>query len=340
LLVHTNRSYAREKHNEALLMMPRIFLNENYNVTAIDPSLANYSHIPDLSIFSPYPDISANNINGNYTGIWLRSHPDIKLISVSELLNELLIRFSFFKIVPPPLRVFIYDNSEWLKPDGIISNNHFSQDLLDRYTTLDFLPLLTEISDNSINTYTAICNDLAHDYAILQYPDYVPAVEITEHGNGPFAGDNSYHVNIASLILVGKWLKFLQEQEVYDNTRIIIASDHGKNIASNFTGNMQLSNGHWLAAYNALLLVKDFNTHGNLVTDTAFMTNADVPSIAMENLIDNPINPFTGNSIKTNKENGVFMATTSVLDFEIPNDHWLYVKDNIFDPENWRTASK
>ena len=339
-LISINRSYAREKHNEALLMMPRIFLNENYNVTVTDPSLANYSHIPDLSIFSPYPDVSADNINRNYTDIWLRSHPDIKIISVPELLDELLIRFSFFKIASPPLRVFIYDNSEWLKPKGIISNNHFSQDMLDRYTTLDFLPLLTEISDNSVNTYTAICNDLPHDSAILQYPDYVPAVEITEHGNGPFAGDRSYHVNIASLILVGKWLKFLQEQGAYDNTRIIIASDHGKNLTANFTGNIQLPNGHRLAAYNALLLVKDFNASGNLVTDTAFMTNGDVPSIVMENLIDNPINPFTGNSIKTNKENGVFVATTGVLDFEIPDDHWLYVNDDIYEPNNWSMVRK
>jgi len=322
------------------LMMPRVFLNENYNVTVIDPSLANYSHIPDLSIFSPYPDVSAYNISGNYTGIWLRSHPDIKIISVPELLKELLIRFSFFKIVPPPLRVFIYDKSEWLKPKGIISNNYFSQDMLDRYTTLDFLPLLTEISDNSVNTYTAICNDLPHDFAILQYPDYVPAVEIKEHGNGPFAGDSSYHVNIASIIMVGKWMKFLQEQGVYDNTRIIIASDHGKNLSGNFSGNMRLPNGQWLTAYNALLLVKDFNVSGDLVTDNAFMTNGDVPSIVMENLIDNPINPFTGNSIKTNKENGVFIATTDVLDFEISDDHWLYVNDDIFIPSGWKKALK
>jgi hypothetical protein len=332
----STRSYAREKHNEALLMMPRIFLNENYDVTVTDPSLANYSHIPDLGIFSPYPDVSADNIIGNYTGIWLRSHPDIKIISIPALLDELLIRFSFFKIAPPPLRVFVYDKSEWLKPKGIVSNNYFSQDMLDRYTTLDFFPLLTEISDNQANTYTAICSDLPHDSAILQYPDYVPAVEITERGNGPFSDDSSYHVNIASLILVGKWLKFLQEQGVYDNTRIIIVSDHGKNLTSGFNGNIQLPNGQRLAAYNALLLVKDFNARENLVTNNAFMTNGDIPSIVMENLIDNPVNPFTGLSIKTNKENGVFIATTDVLDFGIPDDHWLYVNDDIFNPSGWK----
>jgi len=339
-LINKNRTYAKEKHNEALLMMPRIFLNENYNVTVIDPSLANYSHIPDLSIYSSFPDISAKNINGNYTGNWLRLHPEIKLISVSEILKELLIRFSLFKIVPPPLRVFIYDNSQWLKPNGIISNNHFSQDLLDRYTTLDSLPLLTEILDNSNNTYTTICSDLPHDSAFLQYPDYVPAVERNENDKGTFSVNNYYHVNIASFLLVGKWLNYLQEQGVYDNIRIIIASDHGKNITDTFEGNIQLPNGHPLTSYNALLLVKDFNAHGDLVTDTVFMTNADIPSITMENLIENQINPFTGNSIKNNKENGVYIATTGVLDYEIPDDHWLYVNDNIFDPINWRLASK
>ena len=60
----------------------------------------------------------------------------------------------------------------------------------------------------------------------------------------------------------------------------------------------------------------------------------------MENLVDNPVNPFTGNSIKTNKENGVFIATTDVLDFEISDDHWLYVNDDIFIPSGWKKALK
>jgi YidC/Oxa1 family membrane protein insertase len=339
--IQKNRSYAMGKHNEALLMMPRIFLKEDYLVTVTDPVFANYSLKPDLSVFAPYPEISARNIHGNYTGIWLRSHPDLKILSVPELLKELLIRFSFLKIAPPAFRVFIYDKAGWLKPGGNVSNNQLTLETLDSYSTLDFFPMITEISDDTVNTYTSIINELPHDSVMLQYPDYVPAMEVTDYGNNLFGDEASYyHVNMASLLLIGNWLKFLQEQGVYDNTRIIIVSDHGRGVDSNYEGNMRLPGGAWLSAFHALLLVKDFGAAGNLVTDNTFMTHGDAPLLAMNGLIENPVNPFSGNPIESKKENGVTVTTAGTLQFVISNDQWLYVKDNIFNPENWKAIKK
>jgi hypothetical protein len=337
--VQKGRSYAMEKHNEALLMMPRIFLNNGYRITVTDPTYANYSWKPDLSIFTPYPEISAQNIKGNYTNIWLRSHPELQIVSVPKLLKDLLIRFSFQKISPQIFKMLIFDNSRWLKT-GIDTSKQFSLDILDCYSTLDYFPLLTGISDDAVNTYTAIVNDLPHDHTLFQYPDYVPAINITATGDGPLSKEAAYHSNMASLLLVGKWLKFLQEQGVYDNTRIIIVSDHGKSVGSNYAGNIQLPNGHSLSFYHALLLVKDFDAQGNLVTDTTFMTNGDVPLIAMEDLIDNPQNPFTRNSIKSDKENGVFVVTATVHKYAIAIDQWLHVRNNVFNPDNWEKVRR
>jgi hypothetical protein len=333
--IQKHRSYAMKKHNEALLMMPRIFSQENYRVTVTDPSFANYSLKPDLSIFKPFPEISAQNTQGDYTGLWLKSHPELKIVSVPVLLRELLIRFSFLKISSPAFRVFIYDKSGWLKPKGNISNNQLTLDTLDCYTTLDYLPLLTEITDDAVNTYTSIVNELPHDSALFQYPDYVPVMDVTNIGDGPLAKENSYHSNMASILLIGKWFSFLQEQEVYDNTRIVVVSDHGLGVGAHYSGNISLPNGSRLSSYHALLLVKDFNARGNLVTDTTFMTHADVPGIVMEGLINNPQNPFSGNNIKSNKENGVSITTAGPLQFLITEDQWLHVRNNIFDPDNW-----
>jgi arylsulfatase A-like enzyme len=70
----------------------------------------------------------------------------------------------------------------------------------------------------------------------------------------------------------------LKENNAYDNTRIIIVSDHGGNI-SNISNNITLPNGTPLASYTALLMVKDFDAQGRLKTDNTFMTNADMPSL-------------------------------------------------------------
>jgi YidC/Oxa1 family membrane protein insertase len=336
--IHKDRSYTKEKHNEALLMMPRIFLNAGYRVTVTEPAFANYSWKPDLSIFDPYPEITAQNIRGNYTGLWLRSHPEMKIVSVSELLRELLIRFSFLKISTPALRIFIYDRGDWLEENKNASEQ-FSLDTLDCYTTLYYLSLITDISDGKENTYTAIVNDLTHDTATFQYPDYVPKIVVTNRGDGPFAEKESYHAMMAAFLLLGKWFVFLQDQGVYDNTRIVIVSDHGKFEDSKYSGNMILPNNDWLSGYHALLLAKDFMSDGELVTDATFMTHGEVPSIAMNELIDNPRNPFSGNPVASAGKNSAVIATASVLQYKIADDQWLSVHENIFIPNNWEKVN-
>jgi YidC/Oxa1 family membrane protein insertase len=334
-LIQKDRSYAKEKHNEALLMMPRIFLNAGYRVTVTEPAFANYSWKPDLSIFAPYPEIKAQNIRGNYTGMWLRSYPEMKIVSVPDLLRELLIRFSFLRISSPALRIFIYDRGDWLKEKN--ASEQFSPDTLDCYTTLYYLPLITDVLDSTENTYTAMVNDLTHDTAIFQYPDYIPKMVVTNQGDGPFAEKESYHAMMAAFLLLGKWFVFLQEQGVYDNARILIVSDHGKSEDSKYSGNIILPNNDWLSGYHALLLVKDFMSTGELFTDTTFMTQGDVPFIAMNELIDYPKNPFSNNPVVSvsARKNEAVITTASVLQYKIADDQWLHVHENIFEPNNW-----
>ena len=50
-------------------------------------------------------------------------------------------------------------------------------------------------------------------------------------------------------------------------------------------------------AYNPVLFVKDFGAAGEYTTDYTFMTNADTPYLAMQGLIDDAVNPFTGRPI-------------------------------------------
>lgn len=52
---------------------------------------------------------------------------------------------------------------------------------------------------------------------------------------------------------------------------------------------------------NPLLLVKDFNSKEFTISNE-FMTNADTPTLAVDNLIRNPINPFTGRVINNDEK--------------------------------------
>ena len=340
LNIQKNRNFARQKHNEALLMMPLMFSDAGYRVTSTDPSFSNYSWTPDLSIFAPYPEITAKNTIGKYTGEWLRAHPDIDLLSVPDLLKDLLLRFSLLKMSPPAFRVFIYDLSNWMRPAGNLTDNQLSIDTIDNYIALDYLPQNTGISPESFNTYIAITNDLIHYPSFFQYPDYLPAKNVIDNRDEPIFKVMGYHNNMAAILMVGKWLDFLKKSNVYDNSRIIIVSDHGRSESFGYPGNIILPDGIHLSRYNCLLLVKDFDQNFEMATDYAFMTQGDVPLLAMNGIIDAPINPFSDEPIVIDKENGIYIATTGNLQFEIPDDQWLFVKDDIFTLSNWERVHR
>ena len=55
-------------------------------------------------------------------------------------------------------------------------------------------------------------------------------------------------------------------------------------------------------SFKPLLLVKDFGST-ELTVDDTFMTTADTPTLAFSGLIENPVNPFTGNPIHSDYKN-------------------------------------
>jgi CTP:phosphocholine cytidylyltransferase-like protein len=157
---------------------------------------------------------------------------------------------------------------------------------------------------------------------------------------------------MAALILLGKWFDYLKQQKVYDNSRIIIASDHGWYLNSKLKNNFVLPNGATLIMFNSLLMVKDFLddttlTDTEIKTDNVFMTQADVPYLASKD-ITNAVNPFTQSPLFHDKVDGIKITTVAKwegTDFRkykwaIHSNQWLHVHDNIFDPGNWEKAEK
>jgi hypothetical protein len=149
-----------------------------------------------------------------------------------------------------------------------------------------------------------------------------------------------------AMILLSKWFDHLKENGIWDNTRIILVSDHGRADFKNpIPENITLPNGDKLQQYNPVLMVKEFNAPNKFSVDSTFMTLADVPSIATNDIIDNPVNPFTQVPLYTDKNNGIIVTTSSLWDFSrhgkytynIKDNEWLQVKDNVFKKENWTT---
>jgi len=333
-----------DKHNEALLMLPKILSETGYQVTITDPSLANYASINDTSIYDNYEGVEAFNTIGRYTDLWYSVHnfETVPVTGLKIIRNALW--FSFLKISPPFLRKIVYDDGHYWEtgeaPESI-------EIFLNSYAVLDFLPELTAY-DSEKPSAVLLTNETPHELIFLQYPSYTPVRNVTNSGNGEFSYNRYFHVNSAAYHRIGEWLEDLKKNHVYSNSRIIIVSDYGHNMNAKIADTELPIPGERREAYNPLLLFKDFNSSGKLRTDMSFMTNADVPVLALDS-VAKTINPFTEKSLRENpKTQGVYITNNHLWQpfkhskntFNIDDNQWIFVHDNIFDPNNWKKAEK
>jgi hypothetical protein len=329
-----------DKQKEAYLLLPKLLGDKGYAVTVTDPPFDNYK-MSNLAPFAGLPSVTARNLNGMYTARWIKNHPDINTFDLEGFLKNNLIRFSFFKCAPLFLRLFIYDDGHWL---NVLSNadNALSDTIINDYALLDTLDGITAVTETG-DTYTAFYGHLPHGTVFLQAPDYTPVDRVTDRGNSLLSDNARFHVMTASFLLLNKWFAYLKINGVYDNTRIIITSDHGRGSAD-IKENIVLPNGDTLQSYNALLMVKDFGAKTPFESAPDFMTNADAPLFALQDIIASPVNPFTGIPLQSDKANDIDIATIGALStyrhsqfkYTINSDQWLHVHDDIFNPDNWR----
>ncbi|MDR2480750.1 MAG: YidC/Oxa1 family membrane protein insertase [Spirochaetaceae bacterium] len=334
-----------EKQKEAYLLLPRLFSQAGFTVTVSDPPFDNYT-LSNLAPFAPYPEIRAFNLDGVLTAGWLREHPGIKGFDAAAFLCDTMIQFSLFKCSPLVLRYLIYNDGLWLhlkKRDGTLTGI-----LINDYALMDSLNNITSFAETG-NTYTAVYGHLSHNGTVmLGAPDYnLDNAGGENTSTGPLANDGFFNSMTASFILLGRWFDAMRANGTYDNTRIIIVADHGRGFAP-VPENIKLPNGGSLQAYNPLLLVKDFGGGGGITERREFMTNADVPLIALSGIISAPKNPATGNVLQSEKDGGAAVTTLEPLStykhskyaYTIRSDRWLFVRGNIFDTANWRKGER
>ena len=348
------------KHNEALKVMPYIFGDNDYEVTICDPSYAGYKWIPDLSIYDERPEFNCYITNGKFNYFDSES-ASVSSARMNEIRNRNFFCFSLMKVSPLVLQETLYDGGIYNEAasvsgdtegainaaalvqhtDGISKSTGYSQVFLESYPVLQKLPEITSVNDGSKNTFFMMANDTTHSPCLLQEPDYVPAYNVDNTAydfdmtrryslNGKVMDMTyeyqvtHYHVNMAAYIQLGQWFDYLREMGVYDNTRIILVSDHGRNI-NQFNVKCE---GEDMELFMPLLMVKDFNATGFTVSED-FMTNADTPIIATSGLIDNPENPFTKNPLTSELKNGPQMVFLSD-DIDLTKNN-----GNVFNPGKW-----
>jgi len=284
--------FLKDKVNEALTLLPKLFGESGWRVAITDPSLANLQWIPDTSIYDGMPNVKARNIKGLFSKRFLleKGYPAEKEIESFDF--DIMFRYGLFRVALPALRYSIYYNGGWWR-DG--RSNSFDRSLA-VFPNLYYLYDLCGTDDGPESLYIFM-NESTHEYGAFTR-DLLPSrdpvrysqEEIKQFGSQIATG--YAYVFLASLRSVGVFLKHLKELGVYDNTKIVISSDHGRSFPNRYF------EVHGLERYNPLLLVKERNARGPLKISNEFMTQADVPAIVAKDL-GLVKNPYTGKLINS-----------------------------------------
>lgn len=341
-----------EKHDEAISVLPVLFSNEGYEATVIDPPYAGYTTWPDISIYDKYPGVKAYHARGHYG---VKEY----YATVETARRRSFFMYSLFRVSPMLFQPFIYDDAEYLRAE---KPGEVNWDILTCWGVLKNMAAMTKIEASDNNTFMILDNEMTHQQTEFQLPDYDLVGHVDNEGlekgyrldekgnrlNIPERLDYiEYHTNAAALIMLGEWFDYLKQQDVYENTRIIIVADHGDKLG-NFP-QLILDNGTDMEQANPLLLYKDFGD-GEFNESYEFMTNADTPVLALKDLVQDPKNPFTGAIIDGHEKNDDVQYVTlshnwSTIDppntadkvrFTTDDEPWYSIHDNIFEKSNWK----
>ena len=357
------------KQNEALKVMPSVFVKEGWDCTFINPTYAGYSWMPDLTVFKDFQGMKVYNTGYHYL-------PDLaeKCANLEISLTRNLYCYSLFKSSPVAIQPFLYDGGRYNMTGSITKEASSSFQVVDgtsralghylsfeaEYYALRAMDTMTNISEKG-NNLVIMSNKSTHDMSMLSEPSYEPKYYVDNREYDAthterFMLDGKqlkmettpqyvfFEMNTAALMSVGRWLDYLKAQGVYDNTRIIIVADHAYGVGQYedlmFTNEDKEFDGQ---GYIPLFMFKDFGSKGFKISDE-FMTNADTPALATQGLVNNAVNPFTGNPLsdpskKKGPQKVIFSTTWDVAKNgtnTFDRSQWYSVKDNVWDRSNWK----
>ncbi|MCL2705808.1 MAG: sulfatase-like hydrolase/transferase, partial [Spirochaetaceae bacterium] len=332
---------------ESYEVLPNLLKEKKYVTSYTNPE--NY--------ITPRGDVDLLNkkgiiagFNRDYIPYWIyrnRENKEHDFGNSDNVTVRLLTMVSIFKASPFLLKPIIYDNGDWLIIGKDEIKNKGYKWALEHWAFLDLMKDVSNADENN-NTFKYFHNFVTHfPYAMSkegilikdEYPD--PSAGNNMHG------DNAYFSYKAAFEAISRWIEWLKKEGIYDNTMIILVSDHGasdiKNPMMPIDFKFNESNDKYLQSSQVLLMVKKFHSNEDLKIDWRFMSNADVPALICSAAgIDNKDigkDPTIGDSW----ENRVLDTVTSSAwrweqlqsrtKFDI---YWHYrVKNNLFDDKNW-----
>jgi hypothetical protein len=265
-----------DKYEGAVRDFVDVMIAQGFDSSIMDLS---YMDLPALS--QKYQGKLRTSSSNSYIGYWKKTTGYAAKEGVGSGKNRLLVMVTLFQSAPVMLKSAIYDNGSWLIFRKSYQLRKMAEKTAKLYAHLDLLSELSSTADQG-NTFKLLHTQFTHEPfgvtrqgSIIQneFPDPKTGTKSFVDGNGAF---NSAKKMIDFML---DWTDWMKRNGIYDNTFIVVMSDHGNNaLDSGLTLPPGLDNplSRWeISKASALLMVKRLGASGSLKIDDRFLSNAD-----------------------------------------------------------------
>ncbi len=257
-------------------LTPRIAASDDIDFLATKPYVTRTLY----RRFMTEEDSAAKEQGGEYTGLFVVS-------------------YGLFQGMPWSVRQYVYNEGSWIMPLFSASKADVVGIMHSRrhYAVLNGLADLTRADDGD-GSYTFLTNELSHIPWYISRDTLTPVSEdpcpettfILDMRNGRIP--EHYYAEAAAMQLLSKYFEWMKKEQVYDNTLILVVSDHcegdSQPIAAVFgkPDPAIAQGGTYPGRPGSLFMVKPINAKGSIKTDMTPMKSSDVRPVieaALEN---------------------------------------------------------
>jgi len=256
----------RDKLSRAAAGFFGMLMDKGFAVTAVDALYADYDS------FSRGGALRMAR-SSQYVELWKAKHGAGASVKEGSK-NALLTMLSVFGSAPYMLKARVYDEGSWVIFRKSYQFDYIAKKTLGNYAYLDLLPELSSADEKAKSRALFIHTQFTHEPFGIDEEERVIRGDYPDPRTKSFVDARSAYLTARAFVdTLLRWTDWMKREGVYDNTLIIVLSDHG-----NDTEDQGLSFGrkldntadrHDLSRVRALLMYKPLGKRGELRIDMA-----------------------------------------------------------------------
>ena len=342
--INARKAHLRDVSVEAFSILPYNFSKKGWHVNVVSPRGLGFTMAGDCS-YLEIPGVTCTHIPKSLSKAAAEQLGFPLMDLAKSNYSDLLEMLGAMRAAPYVAKDVLLARGPW---QGFL--DHSAGTTFREWAELRGWPALSDTDADGSNM-NFVSNILPHEPYYLG-TDCMPRREravASEEALAAFGNDFAWVHSVTArctLLAVADYLDFLKAQGVYDNTRILIVSDHGivgpvaDNSSRARAGGTQSPE---FVRTRSLLLVKPRQATGPLVISEEFLPNAEAPRIACEEL-GGCTNPYLGGkAIATLGRDDPFRVTIVPWQFNLQNIDSFVIREQYelsgrdpFDARGWK----